>query len=332
MNILFTSAGRRVELLRAFRDAYRALGLTGRIVVTDIDTLAPALHVADRTHIVPPYTSDAYIPALLEICVREEIGLVFPLIDDDIPLLAAHRAAFAATGARLAVVAAEAAAITADKWLTAQFFARLGLVTPHSMIPEQFDAACADYPVFIKPRDGSASKNAFVARNAQEAAFFLGYVPFPIVQEYLPGPEITTDVVCGLDGRLLGIVSRQRIAVRGGEVVKGITVCDERILDACERIALALPAVGPITVQCMMRNDVPYFTEINARFGGGLPLGIAAGVNAPLLLLADAAGLPSGAPPLGAYQTGLYMTRYDESFFLTEQQRVQMAGDYLRSR
>jgi len=332
MNILFTSAGRRVELLRAFRTAYQALGLTGQIVATDVDTLAPALHVADRTYIVPPCTSEVYIPTLVDVCVREEIDLIFPLIDDDIPLLAAHRQTFLAAGAQLGGVSADAAAITADKWQTTQFFERLGLATPCSTLPELFDPACADYPVFIKPRDGSASKNAFMARNAGEAAFFLGYVPFPVIQEYLPGPEITTDVVCGLDGRVLGIVSRQRIAVRGGEVVKGVTIQDEGILDACQRIACALPAVGPITVQCIMRDDVPCFTEINARFGGGIPLGIAAGVDAPLLLLADATGRPSNAAPLGTYQAGLYMTRYDDSFFLTEQQRVQMAGNYLRSR
>ena len=43
VNVLFTSAGRRVELMRAFRKAYKQLGLRGSIVATDIDPLAPAL-------------------------------------------------------------------------------------------------------------------------------------------------------------------------------------------------------------------------------------------------------------------------------------------------
>jgi len=36
-----------------------------------------------------------------------------------------------------------------------------------------------------------------------ELSFFLNYVKNPIVQEFLPGPEITSDVVTGLDGELL---------------------------------------------------------------------------------------------------------------------------------
>ncbi len=68
----------------------------------------------------------------------------------------------------------------------------------------------------------------------------------------------------------------------------------------------------------MFRDGQAYFTEINARFGGGLPLGIAAGVPSPRWYLAAAAGMQVEPPPLGSYQAGLYLTRYDQSHFLTE--------------
>jgi carbamoyl-phosphate synthase large subunit len=283
MNVLFTSVGRRVELLRAFRRAYDSLGLGGNIVAVDIDPLAPALQEADRPYIVPRLTLPDYIPTLVEICRREQVDLVFPLIDPDIPMLARHREDVEATGARLAVVSTEAAATTADKWLTAQFFQHLDLPTPRSWLPGQLNPAQAEYPVFIKPRGGSAAKHTFKVGNVQELAFFSDYVPDAIIQEYLPGPEITNDVICDLDGEVLAVVSRQRIEVRWGEVAKGVTVCDPTITEACVKIAQALPAVGPITVQCMMKDGVPHFTEINARLGGGVPLGIAAGVVRRLL-------------------------------------------------
>ncbi|HHH82980.1 MAG TPA: hypothetical protein ENL35_08315, partial [Chloroflexi bacterium] len=43
INLLFTSVGRRVELMNAFREAYARLGLRGRLVAPDTDPLAPAL-------------------------------------------------------------------------------------------------------------------------------------------------------------------------------------------------------------------------------------------------------------------------------------------------
>jgi len=326
VNVLFTSAGRRVELLRAFRRAYQSLGLAGRIVAVDVDPLAPALQVADRPYIVPRLTRPEYVPTLAEICRQEQISLLFPLIDPDIPVLSSHRRVLEMTGARLAVVSPEAVAITADKWLTVQFFARLGLSRPRSWLPGQLDLDTAEYPLFIKPRFGSAARDTFQVNNARELAFFSDYVSDPIIQEYLPGPEITNDVICDLEGRVLAVVSRRRIEVRWGEVAKGVTVYDPAITDACVRIARALPAVGPITVQCMMKDDVPHFTEINARLGGGVPLGIAAGVDSPRWLLARVAGLPVEIPPLGSYQVGLYLTRCDDSFFLTKEDYAHTAS------
>lgn len=329
VNVLFSSVGRRVELVRAFRQAYTALGLTGHIVVTDIDPLAPALRLADTPYLVPRLTSSEYIPALVEICRRERIDLVFPLIDPDIPVLACHRPELEATGARLAVVSSEAAALTNDKWLTARFFRGLGLVTPQAWLPGELDVTQVRYPLFIKPRGGSAAQHTYKVNTAEELAFFSKYVPNPIIEEYLPGPEITSDVIAWLDGEVLGVVSRQRLEVRWGEVAKGVTVCDQSIIDACVKVVRALPAIGPVTVQCMLKDGVPHFTEINARLGGGVPLGIAAGADSPKWLLARAAGLLVDIPPLGTYQTGLYLTRFDESFFLTTDEHAQMASHRL---
>jgi carbamoyl-phosphate synthase large subunit len=329
VNVLFPSTGRRVELLRAFRQAYTALGLAGHIIATDIDPLAPALRLADKPYLVPRLTAPEYIPALVEICRRERIDLVFPLIDPDIPVLAQHRAELEATGARLAVVPAEAAALTNDKWQTAQFFQGQGLATPQAWLPGEIDVTQARFPLFIKPRGGSAAQHTYKVNTAEELAFFSKYVPNPVIEEYLPGPEITSDVIAWLDGEVLAVVSRQRIEVRWGEVAKGVTVCVPEIVEACVKVARALPACGPVTVQCMLKDGVPHFTEINARLGGGVPLGIAAGVDSPKWLLAKAAGLPVDLPPLGTYQTGLYLTRFDESFFLTADERDQMASCHL---
>jgi carbamoyl-phosphate synthase large subunit len=185
--------------------------------------------------------------------------------------------------------------------------------------------------LFIKPRCGSASNGAYIVRDKNELVFFAAYVHNPIIQEFLPGPEITNDVICDLDCQVLQVVSRRRIEVRWGEVAKGVTVYEPGIIQACVRIAQALPAVGPITVQCMLKDGVPHFTEINARFGGGVPLGIAAGADAPRWLLARAAGIPIDIPPLGqaCWQIGLYLTRCDDSFFLTEPQRPRLSQHYV---
>lgn len=323
-NIGFTSIGRRVELVRAFKNAYSDLKLEGTIVGLDKDSMAPALRIVDRNYIVPPLQSSEYIPALVDICKTESIDILFPLIDPDIQRLGEHRRVLEETGVRLAVVGRKGAEIARDKRLTQQFFQDLSLKTPRTWQVNSLPTSDVPFPLFIKSSTGSAGKNAYRVENSRELSFFANYIPDAMIQECLPGPEITTDVTCDLESNVLAVVSRRRIEVRWGEVSKGVTIHDQRIEDACVKIAQHLPAAGPITVQCIMKNDEPYFTEINARFGGGLPLGIAAGVDSPKLLLGRLAGLPIEIPPLGQYRTGLYMTRYDESFFFTERDREEI--------
>lgn len=329
INLLFTSAGRRVELLRAFKNAYQVLELKGHIIGLDIDPIAPALNAVDRPYIVPRLTHPDYLKTLCQICLREKVDLIFPLIDPDIPFLAKHHESLAETGAKAVVVPKAAAGIAADKWQTAHFFRNLNLTTPRSWLPEQSHAIDVDYPLFIKPRSGSASNHAYKVKNAKELKFFLDYVPNPIIQEYLAGPEITNDVVCDLNGEIISVVTRRRIEVRWGEVAKGVTVYEPKVIEACTTIARALHAIGPITVQCIMKNGIPYFTEINARVGGGVPLGIAAGADWPKWLLARFAGIPIEIPPLGSYEKGLYLSRFDDSFFFTEAHVEKMASRHL---
>ena len=96
MNLLFTSSGRRIELLRAFRRAYADLGVDGNIVVTDIDPLAPTIREADRFHLVPRLSDPTYAEILFEIARTEKIDLIVPLIDPDVPILQQARAEYAA--------------------------------------------------------------------------------------------------------------------------------------------------------------------------------------------------------------------------------------------
>jgi len=250
---------------------------------------------------------------------------VFPLIDPAVPVLAQHRAAIESTGARLAVVSAEAAAIARDKWMTFEWLRSIGEPTPQTWLGHDLPAD-PPFPLFVKPRYGSAGKKSFRADDRTELDFFLRYVENPVVQPFVEGAEVTNDVLCSLEGEVWEVVSRRRIEVRWGEVHKGVTVHEPEIGERCSMIAMALQAMGPITVQCLLSEDGPLFTEINARFAGGMPLGVAAGVPSPEWYLREAGGMPVRPPPLGSYRAGVYLTRYDDSFFLEGEGYEPLAG------
>jgi carbamoyl-phosphate synthase large subunit len=330
VNVLLTSAGRRVELLRAFVKAQAQLGLNGHVVAVDANPLAPALQETTHRYVVPRINDSAYIPHLRDICRDEDVGLIFPTIDPDIPILAEHRPEFESVGAKAMVVGPDAAETAADKLLTYRLFSALGVPVPATWDREEAREADIPFPAFIKPRRGSSSENAMRVRDRRELEFFLDYIPNPMVQELLPGPEITSDVICGISGEVLGVISRQRIESRAGEVQKGTTVHDDQLARYCRAIAVALNAVGPITVQCMMKNGEPFFTEVNCRYGGGAPLGFAAGANSPLWLLSQASGVEIDIPK-PAYRAGLFGTRFDDAWFLTQEQLDEIPSGHIRS-
>ena len=316
MNILLSSVGRRVELVRAFQSAFQRLGIHGQVIGTDVDPLAPAMQVVDVPVVVPRVNDPEFIPTVVALCKTRQIKALFPLIDPEIAVLAESKEVIESTGAKLAADV-ESAAISADKWTTYKFLNSVGVKTPFSWTPDGTPPRDLSFPVFIKPRFGSASENTFKVRNEAELEFFCHYVEHPIIQEYLPGPEVTSDIVCDLNGNLVSIISRERIAVRGGEAIKAVTIKDERIRNACERIVESLSVTGPITAQCMMKSGEPYFIEINARLGGGVPLAIAAGVDIPAILIKFLEGRHVDSEVETEYTEGVYMCRCDESFFVS---------------
>ncbi|MCD6155504.1 MAG: hypothetical protein J7J32_00410 [Candidatus Atribacteria bacterium] len=53
INILVTSAGRRVELVQQFIKAKESKNISGKIVCADMSALAPALYFADKAYTIP---------------------------------------------------------------------------------------------------------------------------------------------------------------------------------------------------------------------------------------------------------------------------------------
>jgi carbamoyl-phosphate synthase large subunit len=341
MNILLTSVGRRVELVRMFR---QALAGKGRLIAADMERTAPALYFADQAVRVPACDDAQYVPTLLGLCRDEHVAALVPLIDPELTVLAKSRPAFAETGTRLLVAEAERIELCRDKFRTMQFIAGLGIAVPWSAVPPgtgeeracQSDApnggvcglgGCSGpwpMPAVVKPRNGSAGRGVNVCRSADEVEFWLRRTPEPMVQELVSGEEVTTDVLSDLGGNPQVLVQRQRLKVRGGEVERGRTVSYPKVAEGVMRIAEVLQAPGVINVQCFLTSAGPVFTEINPRFGGGYPLAHAAGAAFPERIVEMLAGndTPPAAGRTPAIRAGMVMMRFDEAVYRLEQELV----------
>ena len=317
-SVLLTSGGRRVALVREFQAALRSLGVAGRVLVADLRRNAAAFHAADAGVLVPRVTSPEYVPHLLSMCEREGVRMVVPLIDTELHLLAPHREQFAARGITLVVSSPATTELSLDKRTTRDFFLAHGFDTPRVLEAAAILAdPSAKYPFFLKPADGSCSVGATRIDDAEALAFHARHTANAMVQEFVRGEEYTLDVLADFTGRVRCVVPRLRIETRAGEVSKGMTVKDPRLLDAGRRVVEALPgAVGCMTVQLFLTGEREVkFIEINPRFGGGFPLAAAAGAKYPEWLVAWALGRDPEVT-LDGWTDGLVMLRYDDAVFV----------------
>ena len=321
MNILLASGGRRVALLKAWRRALEQLGLAGRsaIVVADMSELSAAYQLADHAETVPRVTDPGYVDRLLEICDRYDVGMVVPLIDPELPVLAGARERFLAEGIIPVISDPATIAISNDKRVTERFFRENGIATPAQLDAERALAGEYAFPMFIKPLNGSSSIGSRAINDLEELRFWLPRTHEPLLLELAGGVEYTVDVYAGLDGRVHCAVPRRRVQVRAGEVEKGRTEAIEEIMDTAMRAARALPGGrGVLTFQCLLPDDgPPSVFELNARFGGGAPLSIEAGADFPRWLIEEALGRePSVATP--PFEDGVLMLRWDDAVFIRE--------------
>ncbi len=315
MNILLTSVGRRVELLKAFRESMRRSHITGKIITTDLKRNAPASFLADAAELVPRIDDPNYIDRLLDICDRHQIDLLIPLIDTELNLLSLHEQRFRDRGVTVLISSAAVNDICYSKKKTGLFFQTIGMKTPKIYQLDQVKDR--DFPLIIKPDQGSASVGVYHIRNRTELNFFANYVKNSIIQELINGEEYTIDVLVNFQGKAISIVPRSRLETRAGETSKGTTVKNPALIAAAKYVVESLPgAIGCITVQCFLQpNGEITFIEINPRFGGGYPLAYRAGADFPLWLFQLCAG-KNPQVAIDEWEDGLSMLRYDDAIFI----------------
>ena len=318
-NILFTSSGRRVSLIRHFKETMKALKIKGVIVSADMLKTAPASFVADFQEVIPPAGHPSYVHILKEICIRHQIKLLIPLIDTELGVLSKFKEEFRIIGVTILVSSPETTEICFDKRNTDAFLRSVGVRTPEMIyFNKNSDNTHLRYPLLIKPAFGSGSNGGVKIKNARELEFFLSYVKDPIVQEFIFGDEYTLDVLVDFQGKVRCVVPRLRIETRAGEVSKGITVKNYEIMFTGQKVAENLPgALGCITVQLFLTFEGQIkVTEINPRFGGGIPLSIQAGADYPRWILQ----MMLGENPMiefDGWKDRAVMLRYDDAIFLT---------------
>ena len=289
MNILITSAGRRVSLINAFKMVSKQLNTSSKIFITDLDLVrSPASYFADDSFKIGFFNDPSYINDLLEICLKNKISIIIPTLDTELILLSNSKSLFNDNGIDIVISDITLIEILRDKISTNTFFNSLNIKTPTI-----FNKNNMVFPVFLKPLNGSNSKGIYKAENINEIKpsdlesknmMILENIDNTIYDEY------TIDLYYDKNSFLKCIVPRIRLKVVGGESNQGITKKNEVLDFVKDRFNFIEGAIGCLTLQVFSRKSNPLDIigiEINPRFGGGYPFSLNAGANFPEYIIRE---------------------------------------------
>lgn len=320
MKIVFTSVGRRVELIQAFRNAAEQLKIKVTLIGVDVTQDAPALFFCDKFKILCKINDEQYIPQLITLCEDEKVDCLIPTIDTDLLVLAENKRKFQKVGTKVLVSAVDKIKLCRDKNYTAEYFVSLGLKTPitvNSM--EKYMNQELGFPAFIKPKDGSSSINAFKVEKFFDLKVYAEKIKDYIIQPFICGREYTIDVFCDFEGNPIYITPRERIAVRAGEVLRTKIVQDDTMISEIKILINDFKPCGQITVQ-LIREEISgddYYIEINPRFGGGAPLSIKAGADSAKAIIKMLKGENLKYEDRAA-KNGTIFSRFDQSICINK--------------
>lgn len=313
-NILILSAGTRNKVVQYFK---RTFAEEGKVIVTDMSELAPAIYEADGHYIVPRITAPDYMDIVLDICQKEKISGVLSLIDPELSLLAANRDRFAQIGVTVIGSSYELCERALDKMEMYQWLCEHGYPCAKSYIDKDeffadVEAGTIGYPVFVKPVRGSASIAISKVYDRETVELLFAHNDGLMIQAFLDGQEIGAD--CYIDmvsGELVSIFTKKKILMRAGETDKSVSFKDPELFDFISRFVKESGWRGQIDIDIFNVNGTYYISEVNPRFGGGYPHAYESGANHMKLILRNLQG-EANESVIGSYDEGVYMMKYNE--------------------
>jgi carbamoyl-phosphate synthase large subunit len=316
MNILITSAGRRVSLVRAFKRELIKYFPEGKVFTVDMKPeLSSACQVSDGSFQVPRVSDPEYCRIIFDICRANGIKLLIPTIDTELITLAENIEYFIEREIEPIVSSLEVVLMCRDKRKTHKYFDSIGF--PRT---KEINIENPVFPFFIKPYDGSSSNGAKMINEVSQVSDSLVNNEKMMFLEYLSPSEykeFTIDMYFDKRHCLKCAVPRERIEVRTGEVSKGVTRRDELYKLICTKFSLCKGFVGCITLQVFINilSKEVIGIEINPRFGGGYPLSYNAKANFPEMIIKEYL-LDENIPFFENWIENMLMLRYDDEIII----------------
>lgn len=321
MNIMVTGAGSTMgqSVIKAL--LFSKYGKEINLYITNSEPFGAGFFITDRIkgrYIVPVAKDPAYIDTIIKICHTEEIIGIFSGTEHEISALsAASERIYDETGAKVMLSRPEIVEMGTDKYKTYLFFKEHGLCFPKTALYKDYISFINEiggYPVFMKPRIASASRNIYVINSEAE----LIRKKFDdddkiILQGYLDSDvEYTVGVFCDIKGKAVGVIPIKR-KLEYGMSISGVIDRNEQVIAECKKIGEEIKPNGALNIQLKIVDGKIIPFEINTRFSSTECVRAYYGFNAVEAAIEHY--IFNMPVELNNWRTGMFMRYWEECYF-----------------
>ena len=295
---------------------------------------------------VPAATSPDYIDCLLDICKKEKVDILMPIMSAELPALVKNREKFREIGTIVSVSDLDSVLIANNKYRLYQFMQQNGMHVPRfcriQHADEMKDAFAyvgyPDVPVCVKATELSGSRGIRIVDPSKSRfdilfgekpnSFFITYdeleavlhekdsMPEMLVMEALPGAEFSIDLVAD-HGEILYMAARQSNSITASIPMESTLFHDEEGYQIARNVIKLLRLDGNADLDFKYdKNGRPVLMEINPRLAATMRIFKEGGMNLPYLRVKQLLGEQL---PDCTITTGVKMKRrYAEMFSLIQ--------------
>ncbi len=282
MNILITALG---TLNSTFISKY--LKRCGNFIVgVDIYPKAyiKASSEIDRFYQVSSVNDmDKYIKELLDICSRNNVDTLIPIIDEEIAYLSSHKKMFKNIGVDICTPDYETVKMCRNKLLTFEIIKKeLPEVYIKTQLLKHVNKDDITYPSFAKPISGRAS----IGCEKIVDEFALDYVIHKvnpeefILQNFVEGEFFAVDFIRDIKSKKFFCVSRQELVRNKNGCGTVVKITENKDLEFyTKKIAEILNYNGVGNIEFIKHDGRYYMLEVNPRFPAGTAYTVMSGAD-----------------------------------------------------
>lgn len=260
------------------------------VLGADINLNHAGIFIYSNCFILPRCDDKNYLDTLTHLIKENNIHILIPISEAEIRFFNTHGISEKELYVKIILANSQALSVGLDKFRTSHFLKDSNLPFPKTFLLSS--QVSLQFPLIVKNRYGSGSKNIFLALDETDLNYFrLKYTDY-IVQEYLP--EKNEEYTCGLfrstNGEIRNIIFKRTLV--GGFSGYGEVILNSEIEKLLNIIAEQLLLNGSINVQLIVNEKKPCIFEINPRFSSTVRFRDLLGFRDLIWSIQDKLGLP----------------------------------------